>query len=175
MQCSSCKVRSRSLRQPAGRGFLSRRSGTGDGSSLKVAELGSRRVSPSPRSGSSSLRLSRRGDRGPNRLVWLRGILWSDMRWPSRPGGHRKIWAMTRHDGHKVSQATLLQLLRDEGLLLPSDVHKQRRELAKDRKAVFAKIPNGPNQVWQLDLARVRDHNWWNLTDHGMPGLVLQA
>lgn len=90
-------------------------------------------------------------------------------------GGHRKIWAMTRHDGHKVSQATVLQLLRDEGLLLPSDVHKQRRELAKDRKAVFAKIPNGPNQVWQLDLARVRDHNWWNLTDHGMPGLVLQA
>ena len=23
--------------------------------------------------------------------------------------GHRKIWAMTRHDGHKVSQATVLR------------------------------------------------------------------
>lgn len=26
--------------------------------------------------------------------------------------GHRKIWALTRHDGHKVSQATVLRLLR---------------------------------------------------------------
>lgn len=34
--------------------------------------------------------------------------------------GHRKIWAMTRHDGHKVSQATVLRLLRDDGLILPS-------------------------------------------------------
>ena len=28
--------------------------------------------------------------------------------------GHRKIWAMTRHDGHRVSQATVLRLLRDD-------------------------------------------------------------
>ena len=33
--------------------------------------------------------------------------------------GHRKIWAMVRHDGHVVSQATVLRLLRDEGLILP--------------------------------------------------------
>ncbi len=32
--------------------------------------------------------------------------------------GHRKIWAMTRHDGHRVSQATVLRLLRDDGLIL---------------------------------------------------------
>lgn len=38
-------------------GFLSRRLGTGNGSSLKVTELGSRRVSPSRRPGSSSWRL----------------------------------------------------------------------------------------------------------------------
>ena len=34
--------------------------------------------------------------------------------------GHRKIWAMTRHDGHVVSQATVLRLLRDEALILPA-------------------------------------------------------
>ena len=28
--------------------------------------------------------------------------------------GHRKIWAMVRHDGHVVSEATILRLLRDE-------------------------------------------------------------
>src|SRR4051794_26226061 len=32
--------------------------------------------------------------------------------------GHRKVWAMCRHDGHRVSQASVLRLLRDEGLLL---------------------------------------------------------
>ena len=67
--------------------------------------------------------------------------------------GHRKIWALTRHDGHKVSQATVLRLLRDEGLLLASQYQKQRRELAADRRAAFAKMPDGPNQVWQLDFS----------------------
>ena len=66
--------------------------------------------------------------------------------------GHRKIWAMTRHDGHRVSQATVLRLLGDDGLILPSEYQKQRRELAKDRKAAFALTPTGPNQVWQLDF-----------------------
>ena len=60
---------------------------------------------------------------------------------------------MTRHDGHRVSQATVLRLLRDDGLILPSEYQKQRRELAKDRKAAFAKNPTGPNQVWQLDFS----------------------
>jgi hypothetical protein len=32
--------------------------------------------------------------------------------------GHRKIWAMLRHHGHVVSEATILRLLRDEGLIL---------------------------------------------------------
>jgi hypothetical protein len=31
---------------------------------------------------------------------------------------HRKVWAMCRHDGHRVCQASVLRLLRDEGLLL---------------------------------------------------------
>ena len=41
----------------------------------------------------------------------------------------------------------MLRLLRDEGLLLASQYQKQRRELAADRRAAFAKMPDGPNQV----------------------------
>ncbi|HOA03500.1 MAG TPA: transposase [Dermatophilaceae bacterium] len=35
--------------------------------------------------------------------------------------GHRKVWAMVRHDGHVVSEATILRLLRGEGLILFAD------------------------------------------------------
>ncbi|MEY9260074.1 hypothetical protein ABH903_003112 [Brevibacterium epidermidis] len=57
------------------------------------------------------------------------------------------------HEGHRVSQATVLRLLRDDGLILPSEYQKQRRELAKERKAASTKNPTGPNQVWQLDFS----------------------
>ena len=67
--------------------------------------------------------------------------------------GHRKVWAMTRHGGHKVSQSTVLRLLRDEGLILPVAYQKERRDLAKERKETFAITPTGPNQVWQLDFS----------------------
>ncbi len=89
--------------------------------------------------------------------------------------GHRKVWAMTRHDGHKVSQARVLRLLRDDGLILPSEYPKQRRQLAKDRKVGFATNPTGPNQVWQLDFSCVRDHRWRDVADRRVPRLVLQA
>jgi transposase InsO family protein len=67
--------------------------------------------------------------------------------------GHRKIWAMVRHDGHRVSEATVLRLLRDEGLILPAHYQRERRMLAERRKAAFATMPTGPNQVWQLDFS----------------------
>lgn len=67
--------------------------------------------------------------------------------------GHRKIWAMVRHDGHVVSQATVLRLLRQEGLLLPAEYQRERRKLAERRKAAFAQEPTGANQVWQLDFS----------------------
>jgi len=67
--------------------------------------------------------------------------------------GHRKIWAMVRHDGHRVSQATVLRALRDDGLILPAEYQRERRRLAEERKAAFAKTPTGPNQVWQLDFS----------------------
>ncbi|GEA79736.1 transposase [Cellulomonas uda] len=67
--------------------------------------------------------------------------------------GHRKVWAMCRHDGHQVSQATVLRLLRDEALILPASYQRERRQLAARRKAAFATDPTGPNQVWQLDFS----------------------
>lgn len=60
---------------------------------------------------------------------------------------------MVRYDGHRVSQATVLRLLRDEGLILPAAYQRERRQLAARRKAVFATEPSGPNQVWQLDFS----------------------
>jgi transposase InsO family protein len=57
-----------------------------------------------------------------------------------------------RHDGHVVSQATVLRLLHDEGLLLEANYQRERRQLAARRKAAFATEPTGPNQVWQVDF-----------------------
>lgn len=72
----------------------------------------------------------------------------------ARPAcGHRKVWAMTRHDGYRVSRATVLRLLRDEGLILEANYQRERRKLAERRKAAFAKEPTDPNQVWQLDFS----------------------
>src|SRR5687767_3460104 len=72
--------------------------------------------------------------------------------------GHRTVWAMCRHDGHRVSPATVLRLLRDEGLLLEVTYQRERRQLAARRRAAFATEPTGPNQVRQLDFSPVRDH-----------------
>jgi putative transposase len=66
--------------------------------------------------------------------------------------GHRKVWAMCRHDGLAVSQASVLRLLRDEGLLLEANYQRERRQLAARRKAAFATEPTRANQVWQLDF-----------------------
>lgn len=41
--------------------------------------------------------------------------------------GHRKIWAMVRHDGHRLSQSTVLRILGEEGLLLKADYQRERR------------------------------------------------
>ena len=67
--------------------------------------------------------------------------------------GHRKIWAMVRHDGHVFSEASVLRILRDEGLILPAEYQWQRRRLAERRKVAFATEPSGANQVWRLDFS----------------------
>jgi transposase InsO family protein len=67
--------------------------------------------------------------------------------------GHRKVWAMTRYDGHQVSPATVLRILRRRGLILTADYQRERRQLAAARRAAFVIPPAGPNQVWQLDFS----------------------
>src|SRR5690606_12336427 len=49
--------------------------------------------------------------------------------------------------------ATVLRLLRDEGLILEANYQRERRQLAARRKAAFATQPTGANQVWQLDFS----------------------
>lgn len=68
-------------------------------------------------------------------------------------GGYRKVWAVVRHEGLACSQATILRVLRDEGLILPAAYQREHRQIAQRRKAVFAEEPTGANQVWQLDFS----------------------
>lgn len=67
--------------------------------------------------------------------------------------GHRKVWAMARHAGHRVTTSTVLRILEEENLLLKADYQRERRQLAAARKAAFAAPPTGPNQVWQFDFS----------------------
>ncbi|WP_254668831.1 IS3 family transposase [Brevibacterium sp. CS2] len=89
--------------------------------------------------------------------------------------GHRKIWAMVRHDGHVVSEATVLRILRDEGLILPAQYQRERRKLAERRKAAFATEPTGPNQVWQLDFSEFETTTGGDLAAGRVPGLLVQV
>jgi transposase InsO family protein len=47
----------------------------------------------------------------------------------------------------------VLRILQEEQLILPSGYQRERRNLAQRRKAAFAALPTGPNQVWQLDFS----------------------
>jgi len=67
--------------------------------------------------------------------------------------GHRKVWAMARHAGHRVACSTVLRILDEENLLLKADYQRERRQLAQQRRAAFAAPPTGPNMVWQLDFS----------------------
>ena len=89
--------------------------------------------------------------------------------------GHRKIWAMGRHQGHQLTMSTVLRVLRDEGLLLEASSQRQRRRLAAERKAAFCDPPAGPNQVWQFDFERVRDQPWRHVADRWGCGLLVEV
>ena len=67
--------------------------------------------------------------------------------------GHRKVWAMARHSGHRVSMSTTARILDDAGLLLKADYQRDRRQLAQARRAAFADTPTTPNMVWQFDFS----------------------
>ncbi|AEH09123.1 MULTISPECIES: integrase core domain-containing protein [Protofrankia] len=71
--------------------------------------------------------------------------------WPT--WGHRKIYGLMRADGHTASCSSVERTLRRRDLLQPVDYQRERRQLAKARRAAFADPPTGPNQVWQLDFS----------------------
>ncbi|WP_223145195.1 IS3 family transposase [Actinotalea subterranea] len=89
--------------------------------------------------------------------------------------GHRKVWAMLRYDGHRVSQATVLRLLRDEGLILEANYQRERRELAANRRAAFAAPTDRTEPGLAAGLLRVRDHLRRDLAPGRVPGSPLFA
>ena len=79
--------------------------------------------------------------------------------------GHRKIWALHNldHPDAVVSQSSVRRALARRGLLQPVGYQRERRELAKARRAAFVEPPTHRNQVWQLDFTEfetTRDGKW---------------
>jgi putative transposase len=69
--------------------------------------------------------------------------------------GHRKIWALTVADGHRVSQRTVHRILDERGLLNGRRYQAERRELARARKQAFHEPPTRRNRVWQTDFSEL--------------------
>ena len=67
--------------------------------------------------------------------------------------GHRKVWALCRHEGMQVSASTVERIMRARGLLQNRDYTAELRQIAAARRAAFTDPPTGPNQVWQLDFS----------------------
>lgn len=66
--------------------------------------------------------------------------------------GHRKIWAMLRADGIRVSRSSVLRALARRGLLMPVRYQAERRQLAVARRTLFVAAPTRRNRVWQTDF-----------------------
>lgn len=66
--------------------------------------------------------------------------------------GHRKIWAMLRADGIRVSASSIERAMRRRDLLQPRRYQAERRHLAARRKAAFRLDPTRRNRVWQADF-----------------------
>jgi putative transposase len=69
--------------------------------------------------------------------------------------GHRKIWAMLRADGVRVSRSIVLRALARRNLLLPARYQSERRALAAAWRALFVSAPTRRNRVWQTDFTEV--------------------
>lgn len=79
--------------------------------------------------------------------------------------GHRKIWALHNldHPDEVVSQSSVRRAMARRDLLQPVGYQRERRELAKARRAAFVESPTHRNQVWQLDFSEfetTRDGKW---------------
>jgi hypothetical protein len=85
--------------------------------------------------------------------------------------GHRKVGDVSPRRP-AVSAATVLRLLREEGLLLEANYQWERRQLAARRKAAFAVEPAGANQVLQMDCTEFETTSGgtWRLPAAGTTG-----
>jgi hypothetical protein len=79
--------------------------------------------------------------------------------------GHRKIWAMLRADGVRVSVSSVERALRRAALLQPRRYLAERRQLAARRKQVFLDPPGRRNRVWQADFTEFETtaHGTWRI------------
>ena len=73
------------------------------------------------------------------------------LEWPA--WGHRKIHALLELDGHRASQATVRRALGRRGLLQPAGYQRERRQLARARKAAFVEPVARRNRIWQTDFS----------------------
>jgi putative transposase len=79
--------------------------------------------------------------------------------------GHRKIHAMLRADGVRVSQSSVKRALGRRGLLQPVRYQAERRQLARDRHATFWDPPIPRDRVWQTDFTEFETatHEAWRI------------
>lgn len=72
--------------------------------------------------------------------------------WPA--WGHRKIWAMGRHDGLEVgSPSSVARAMARRGLLQPVRYQAERRQWARARREAFLVPPTRRNRFWQADFS----------------------
>lgn len=86
------------------------------------------------------------------------------LEWPA--WGHRKIHALLAVDGFDASPATVRRALARRGLLQPVGYQRERRELARARKAAFLAPPTRRNRVWQTDFTELETNGGgiWQLS-----------
>jgi transposase InsO family protein len=79
--------------------------------------------------------------------------------------GHRKIHAMLRADGVRVSQSSVKRALARRGLLQPIRYQAERRQLARARHERFWEPPSRRNRVWQTDFTcfETTAHGTWRI------------
>ncbi len=82
---------------------------------------------------------------------------------------------MVRHDGHVGCEATVLRIVRDEGLIVPARYQRERRKPAEPRKAAFVNDPTGGEPGVAAGLLRVRDHHRRNVAHGRMSGLLVRV
>jgi len=79
--------------------------------------------------------------------------------------GHRKIHAMLRADGVRVSASSVKRALARRGLLQPVRYQAERRQLARARHETFWEPPERRNRVWQTDFTEFETttHGTWRI------------